>query len=207
MNATRFEKRMESVRSLPRGHFDKYRQMFDLKRKSKKHRQQQQQQQPRSPYTPSLAANTVISEADEEAYLETRLTSELANHSLAELPGPMDDETEKLHLEMNKIFDDVSNDTNSLITSLCSANLNLNELLANLTSNTDTETGSLTGVTSSDKSSSLKSVSSSTTGSVNTNQRSLSSSEWYQAVPVYNDAYEAAAVSRVGSTEEDVEFR
>lgn len=93
---------------------------------------------------------------------------------------------------MNRIFDGVSNDTNSLINSLCANNLNIRDFIS---------TDSASSSNQSDKSNSLKSVSSSTTDSITTfplshtqhNKKSKpeptsssSSAEWFQAIPVYN---------------------
>jgi len=167
--------------------------MFDITNKSKK--------QQRLKYNTEQA----ISEVNEEILLQKRPTNKLDNiHS--ELTKPTIDETEKFHLEMNKIFDDVSNDTNSLITSLCSANLNINDLLTNLTNTTDTENSSLNEASSSNKSNSLKSLSSCITGCA----------EWYQAVPVYNEMYKTGLIGSrevrpqllsEKSLDGDVEFR
>lgn len=97
--------------------------------------------------------------------------------------------TQKLQLEMNRIFDDVSNDTNSLINSLCANNLSIRDFIS---------TDSASSSNQSDKSNSLKSVSSSTTDSINPIPMSMaqkskpeptsssSSAEWFQAIPVYN---------------------
>lgn len=100
--------------------------------------------------------------------------------------------TEKLQLEMNRIFDGVSNDTNSLINSLCANNLNIRDFIS---------TDSASSSNQSDKSNSLKSVSSSTTDSISIiplshtqhskkskpePTSSSSSAEWFQAIPVFN---------------------
>lgn len=104
---------------------------------------------------------------------------------------------------LNKIFDGVSNDTNSLLSTLCSNN---NQIADFLVSTTETSSSNV-----SNKSSSLKSVSTSTTGSINNKLAEVSlkndSAEWFQAIPIFNMYDETDGKIETSSVQNEINFR
>ena len=130
----RFETRIQSIRSLPNGQFDKFRQMFEF---------------------------------------DAAMSEERSHRS------------DVFQKEMNKIFDGVSNETNSLLNTICTNNSQIAEFLVSRD-----ETASFSSSSdNSNKSNSLKSV--------------TSTNEWFQAVPVFN-VYTKASSEELN--ENDLEF-
>ena len=117
-----------------------------------------------------------------------------------------DDEEEAAAYEdknefLNKIFDGVSNDTNSLLSTLCSNN---NQIADFLVSTTDTSSSNV-----SNKSSSLKSVSTSTTGSISKNgdvSLKNDSAEWFQAIPIFNMCDDTGIKIETSSLQNEINF-
>ena len=132
----RFETRIQSIRSLPNGQFDKFRQMFEL---------------------------------------DAAMSEERSHRS------------DVFQKEMNKIFDGVSNETNSLLNTICTNNAQIAEFLVSR----DETASFCSSSDNSNKSNSLKSV--------------ASTNEWFQAVPVYN-VYSKSGSEELNENDVDVEF-
>lgn len=146
------EKRFNSVRSLPHGQFNKYRQMFDslTKRKDKSSSLQKAQKSASKPIFPEAQTNSnnfIITQDrshveaspirfvsnirpifEDEQELEN-LISNLSIYKTKKEDSKIDMKNksflcnkENFEIEMDKIFDGVSDETNLLLNSLCTSN-------------------------------------------------------------------------------------